>query len=113
MTQLYHDKENNVLYITKKPQEKQKMKGFIIYVADNLEELEDIKAGRTQPNKISPILAPDEQKALEVITNQGKIAISIINYEYLKLQVELIETLSKQSNIDILVENEMKIEFKD
>jgi len=113
MTQLIHDSENNVLHIMKKPQEKQKMRGFIIQVVDNVEEAEQVREGNLQQVKLAPVLAPNEEKALEVIANQGKIAITIVTYEYLKLQCELLEGLSKQTNIDLLVENQMKVEFKD
>lgn len=113
MTQLIHDAENNVLHIRKKPQEKQKMRGFIIQVVDNNDEAEQIKQGNLTQLKLAPVLAPNEDKALEVITNQGKIAISITAYEYLKLQCELLEGLSKQTNIELVIENEMKVEFKD
>lgn len=113
MTQLIHDAENNVLHIVKKPQERTKMRGFIIQVVDNVEEAEQVREGNLQQVKLAPVLAPNEEKALEVIANQGKIAISIVNYEYLKLQCELLEGLSKQTNIDLIVENQMKVEFKD
>jgi len=113
MTQLIHDSENNVLHIMKKPQEKQKMRGFIVHVVDNQEEAEEVNKGNLQVLKLAPVLAPDEQKALEVIKEQGKIAISIANYEYLKLQCELLEGLSKQTNIDLMIENKMTVEFKD
>lgn len=113
MTQLIHDSENNVLHIMKKPQEKQKMRGFIIQVVDSQEEAEDVQKGNLQQLKLAPVLAPNEDAALEVITNQGKIAISITTYEYLKLQCELLEGLSKQTNIELLVENQMQVEFKD
>lgn len=113
MTQLIHDAENNILHIMKKPQEKLKMRGFIIQVVDNKEEAEQVTQGNLQQIKLAPVLAPDEEKALEVISSQGRIAISITTYEYLKLQCELLEDLAKQSNMVLLVENQMKIEFKD
>lgn len=113
MTQLIHDSENNILHIMKKPQEKPKMRGFIVQVVDTKEEAEQIQQGNLQQLKLAPVLAPTEEKALEVIANQGKIAISISTYEYLKFQCELLEGLSKQTNIDLVLENEMKVEFKD
>lgn len=113
MTQLIHDSDNNVLHIMKKPQEKQKMRGFIIQVVDTQEEAEQVKQGHFQQLKLAPVLAPNEEKALEVISGQGQIAISIATYEYLKLQCELLEGLSKQTNIDLIVENQMQVEFKD
>lgn len=113
MTQLIHDTEKNILHIMKKPQEKVKMRGFIIQVVDNIEEAEQIKLGNLQQLKLAPVLAPNEEKALEVIADQGRIAISITHYEYLKLQCELLEGLSKQTNIELIVENQMKVEFKD
>jgi hypothetical protein len=113
MTQLIHDSENNVLHIMKKRQEKPKMRGFIVHVVDNEAEAEEVQKGNLQVLKLAPVLAPDEQKALEVIKEQNKIAISIAHYEYLKLQCELLEGLSKQTNIELIVENQMKVEFKD
>lgn len=113
MTQLIHDTENNVLHIMKKPQEKQRMRGFIIQVVDNQEEALLVQQGNLQELKLAPVLAHNEDQALQVISNQGKIAISIATYEYLKLQCELLEGLSKQSNIELILENQMKVEFKD
>jgi hypothetical protein len=113
MTQLIYNADKNVLHIIKKPQEKVKMRGFIIQVVDNQEEAQQVTQGNLQQVKLVPVLAPNEEKALEVIANQGKITISMINYEYLKFQCELLEGLSKQTNIELVVENQMKVEFKD
>jgi hypothetical protein len=113
MTQLIYNADKNILHVIKNPKEKVKMRGFIVQIVDNQEEVQQVTQGKLQQIKLAPVLAPNEEKALEVIKNQGKIAISIINYEYLKLQCELLEGLSKQTNIELIVENQIKVEFKD
>lgn len=107
-----HDQENNVLHIMKNKQEKQKLKGFIIHVVDSHEEAEQIKVGNFEKLKLAPVLANDENQALELINNQGQIPISVVNYEYLKFQVELLENLAKQTNVDLIIENNIKVDMQ-
>ena len=108
---LYHDAENNVLHVSANPvvTEKQ-LRGFIVTIANNQQDVEAIQGGDGSKMQLAPVMAPDEQAAIDVVTKDNKIPLSIISYEFLKFQTELLENLSKQENITLLNEQVYKAE---
>lgn len=104
-----YDAKNNVLHISKPPVEKKKLRGFIVTIANNQEELEAIQKGENKQFSMSPVLAENEKNALSFIEQQGKIAISIANLELLTLQVQLLVDLASSKNIELIQEDIFKV----
>lgn len=77
------------------------LRGFIVNVADNEQHAQDIREGKINEAHFMPILANSEEEAMAFIQSQGKIPLSFSSYEYLKFQIELIESLSREENISL------------
>jgi len=111
MTNTQYDEKSNTLFITRNatnnaltPEvaQQRNLRGFIITVVNNDEELAQVQNGEFNSMQLCPVLATDEDEAIRYINEQGKIIINVTNYEFLKLQLELIEKLSKQQNIELV-----------
>ena len=117
MSNQNYDAVNNVLYVGKKPEpklvEKRELRGFIISLADNEDDMEAIQEGDHTKLKLAPVLAPNEQSAIDVITQQTKIPLSILSYEYLRFQLDLLESLSVKEDIKIISEQSFAIKQED
>lgn len=102
-----YDEINNVLHIsTEKPKElKKSLRGFVISLADNQEEAKLIESGDYTALKLAPVLAMEEQEAIDFIEAQGKIPLTVVSYEYLKIQMELLEDLAQKEDITLIVDN--------
>ena len=104
-----YDAKNNVLHISRPPVEKKKLRGFIVTIANSKEELESIQKGESKQFSMSPVLAENEQNAFSFIEQQGKIVVSIANFELLNLQVKLLENLATSQNIELIQEDIFKV----
>lgn len=124
-SKIWHDAVNNILHVTKEgvipspilsstnedsgiltseqyvSDKPQSLRGFIVNVADNEEHVQDIRDGKINEVHFMPILANSEEEAMDFIKSQGKIPLSFNSYEYLKFQIRLIESLSREENITL------------
>jgi hypothetical protein len=117
---IFHDKENNILHVSKTEDssqvppkveiKKRELRGFIVTIAHTQEDLEAIQAGDHTKMQLAPIMAPEEQDAVNLIAEQGKIPLSVVSYEYLKFQTSLLEELSQQEQITLLTSHVFRAE---
>jgi hypothetical protein len=112
MSKTIYDKKSNTLHIVKDESvelefnqesiEKKRARGFVVTVVSSEEELKEIQAGNNSKLQLSPVLAGDENEAIEMIRANGKIPLNVTNYEFLKLQMGLIEDLAKIQDVEII-----------
>ena len=105
-----YDAKNNILYIPAKEAQKAKARGFVVTVVDTQEEALAMQRGEHTKFNLSPVLAQNEQVALDFIATTGKIALSIVPLELLEMQTNLLYDLSKEKNIELVRENLFKVE---
>lgn len=103
---IFWDQENNTIHIQKAITPKLKQRGFIIQTVDSQEELNKMMAGEQTGNSISisPVLADNEDQAIEFLRTKGKIPINILSYEMIHFQSKLLNELAEKSNIELIVE---------
>jgi hypothetical protein len=112
MSKTIYDKKSNTLHIVKDESvelefnqesiEKKRARGFVVTVVSSEEELKEIQAGNNSKLQLSPVLAGDENEAIGMIRANGKIPLNVTNYEFLKLQMGLIEDLAKIQDVEII-----------
>lgn len=123
MSKTIYDAENNILKIVKDevPQnseqnlnslnsnnetpaqsQKRSLRGFIVTVVNNEEELKEIQAGNHSKLQLSPVLASNEDEAAQITQEHGKIPLNVANYEFLKIQTTLIEELANKENVELI-----------
>ena len=56
---------------------------------------------------IAPILAQNESQAWEVIEKQNKIPISIVSFELLEFQINLLKNLAQYKKIELIKEQKI------
>lgn len=79
-----------------------KLRGFIITTVNNEVQLAELNEGNQQVLNLSPVLANDEDEAIELVSKSGKIVVDIVCYEKLKMQLSLIEALRDKEKINLL-----------
>lgn len=119
MSKTIYDAENNVLKIVKDEvnqnsellnsnsetqvqAQKRSLRGFIVTVVNNEEELKEIQAGNHSKLQLSPVLASNEDEAAQITQEHGKIPLNVANYEFLKIQTTLIEELANKENVELI-----------
>lgn len=138
MSTIKYDKDSNVLHIGKKNSdevnavssendieksldknipvenkvsEKRELKGYILTVTDDADDIERLKNGQFPLNndkvKLFPALALNDDDAINAAYSKGFTVIHISPYEYIKFQLELIENVAENSNVKIVVNNDM------
>lgn len=98
MSQTVYDENEGVLHIIN---DVRKLRGFSIMTVANEEELKAYQEGKNPNVNLSPVLAENEQEALEIV-RKNAIPVNVSNYEFLKLQLKLIEDLANKENIDLI-----------
>ena len=79
-----------------------KLRGFIITTVNSEVQLAELNEGNQEVLNLSPVLANDEDEAIELVSKSGKIVIDIVCYEKLKMQLSLIEALRDKEKINLL-----------
>lgn len=119
MSKTIYDAENNILKIVKEEvnqnsdslnstnetqvqNQKRSLRGFIVTVVNNEEELKEIQAGNHSKLQLSPVLASNEDEAAQITQDHGKIPLNVANYEFLKIQTTLIEELANKENVELI-----------
>lgn len=87
---------------------KKELRGFIVTIAHTQEDIVAIQEGDHTKMQLAPVMAPEEQDAINLISQQGKIPLSIVSYEYLKFQTGLLEELAQQEDITLLTHHVFK-----
>lgn len=106
-----HDSTSNTLHIIRQnteqaTQEKpQSLRGFVVNIADNEEKAQQFRENGQTEVQLMPLLAHDENEAINFVKSQGKVPLSITPYEYLKFQTNLLEQLALQEKITLLNED--------
>jgi hypothetical protein len=101
MSTTTYDPENNVLHINK-DDEKRKLRGFILTIANSQADAEAVMQGDHNKMQLAPVMAPNEEEAIKLLGSQGKVVLGIASYEYLLFQKSLIEDLSKHQDIELV-----------
>lgn len=82
--------------------EERQLRGFVITYGDNQEEVDEYQQGKAQKLQLAPVLASNEQEAVNFLRNQGKLPISILSYELLKAQLKLIEEIAEAEKVKLV-----------
>lgn len=75
-----------------------KLRGFIVQYKQNQND---------DSLNIAPILAQNESQAWEVIEKQNKIPISIVSFELLEFQINLLKNLAQSKKIELIKEQKI------
>ena len=75
-----------------------KLRGFIVQYKQNQND---------DSLNIAPILAQNETQAWEVIEKQNKIPISIVSFELLEFQINLLKNLAQSKKIELIKEQKI------
>ena len=102
--------DTNILDLNKPLEAKRKLRGFIITIANSQEEVEAMQRGESRQFNMSPVLAENEQAAINAVEGNGQIVLSIANLELLSLQVKLLEDLAVNQNIELIKEDLFKVQ---
>ena len=75
-----------------------KLRGFIVQYKQNQND---------DSLNIAPILAQNETQAWEVIEKQNKIPISLVSFELLEFQINLLKNLAQSKKIELIKEQKI------
>lgn len=106
-----HDAAANMLHVTttlptsNEPLKITSLRGFIVNITNSEEEAEMIRQNGQSEVQLMPLLANNEQEAIDFVKSQGKVPLSVTPYEYLKFQVALLEQLSQHEGIMLINED--------
>lgn len=82
--------------------EGRQLRGFVITYGNTQEEVDEYQQGRAQKLQLAPVLASNEQEAINFLRNQGKLPITILSYELLKAQLKLIEEIATEEKVKLV-----------
>lgn len=104
-TTIFWDQSTNTLHIQKPVIPKLEKRGFIVQTVDSEEELNKMMQSNAPATTISlsPVLATNEDEALEFIKSKGKIPINILSYEMIHFQSKLLNDLATKENIELVL----------
>lgn len=88
--------ENNQ---SEQPQLTKSSRAFVVTSTATVEEAQAAQRGEAVKLDLSPILAMNEQAAVEHMQKIGRVVLSIVSLELLELQVSLIHQLAQNENI--------------